>query len=1213
MKKEIGASAGVLALAAVLLHTQSNSGQEKSAGSSDIAQTHSRVQPAAGEERREGPWIATRAFFNTDEAPISRAEQAADGPCVGFDPQFTLSCLAVPGAPVDEDKLRSFLGAPAHSADTTWAVIASVADPSHTRLALFLDRQIEALQRSLQDSHWNFAGQWLPWGDRFEGTEGDINGRRRQRRLQRDQERLPGVLVFQRAASDDGDRDLLFVFLVPETPTLGIAGPPFYAAERLANALTRSPSRIGLLAPSFSGSFGSLTTLVQQWNLSQPDLEIKGAVYGGSISSREVANQFTAATNLSFHSGIAASSDNAGGLCAVLHKYGIPESQAAYVHEDQTVYGSSYHEQRQSSDRKKHRKNSKKEPAAQAEKPAQAAAADACQIPQYAFPRDISHLRDIYQDEPAAVAPGKKDQTGGVAFSLKDPSSGEDSVPAFSQAQTPLSQDAVIKTIVDDLSRRRTRLVYIVATNVLDTLFLARVIRRECPDTRVLNGNPDVLFVSAASQSSLTGTLFLSTYPMFFEGDEWTTNGTKGTERVVFPSPAFQGLYNVTQALLSGIGSQKADPAGDNFRGYRQLGNARRHPALWLLTLNRSGFMPIDQIEEFERGQKPPEERDRWFAHDPSAISVARPMPLFDTPPRNWFTAAAVITAFSVVASLILLGCNFSPSFRPPVCFALGHPFLTARLILITGAALALAELHWIVYLPIWLSDFEPGNWRPLMLAAGLVGALLPLGSVAAIWMNKRPRRPDARAIFYLLAPFFVFLVLTSAWAWSCTQSGSVAGFLFRFRALEIDSGSSPAVPFLVLGLAALFGCLFYFKRYTRAGWARPRLKLPVSPYFDNLNRCYRDLNQQLVWPVKAEPHAWRTQAVISSALFVACALGLWRFAFAIETLPYNYALVIGISIVMVCLVRTCYDLWVLWRKLGHVLELIDVFPLRTAFKRISRNWPRRPIWGSQRLSQPFVGTQMLIALQKRQRVLATAEAANDTARFSQVILMRFGARGNRTALVPEVRQLALPVSTGATAAQPSLAPVAKVEPYIQPGFLEQRRAYEKQCAIFARTIMERDLLTFWKDDIADGPYSTSNSPDVRPHCSEFVTLQISKYLIYVVRQIQAIAWCASMGLVMLMFLLNSYDPQAPILLGRFLALAFIIIAFVIFRVFAGMERNAILSRVSGTKPGELNHQFWIQLVGLGILPLLGALIHLFPSAASFVYSWVAPSVAALH
>jgi hypothetical protein len=61
------------------------------------------------------------------------------------------------------------------------------------------------------------------------------------------------------------------------------------------------------------------------------------------------------------------------------------------------------------------------------------------------------------------------------------------------------------------------------------------------------------------------------------------------------------------------------------------------------------------------------------------------------------------------------------------------------------------------------------------------------------------------------------------------------------------------------------------------------------------------------------------------------------------------------------------------------------------------------------------------------------------------------------------------------------------------------------------------------------------------------------------------------------------------------------------------MERNPILSTMAHTTAGELSGEFWLQLLALGGLPLLGVLGHMFPSVSHFLFQWIAPSVEAAH
>jgi hypothetical protein len=64
---------------------------------------------------------------------------------------------------------------------------------------------------------------------------------------------------------------------------------------------------------------------------------------------------------------------------------------------------------------------------------------------------------------------------------------------------------------------------------------------------------------------------------------------------------------------------------------------------------------------------------------------------------------------------------------------------------------------------------------------------------------------------------------------------------------------------------------------------------------------------------------------------------------------------------------------------------------------------------------------------------------------------------------------------------------------------------------------------------------------------------------------------------------------------GSMLAL-FAVLATIIFYVYAQMHRDATLSHVTNTKPGELGSDFWFKVLGFGLAPLLGLLTTVFPS-----------------
>ena len=1195
MRRTLGGSAGFLALLAVVLHTQFGGDAERTA-SSPTANSKPSPPTAQSDQPVDGPWIATQAFFNV------RSRRAFD-PAKPV-PRETRELLATltssDGVIQDPGKLRDLLGVPADLARySNWSIITTAADPRHTRLSLFFDRQIEAIERSLQPLGWEFATQWLPWNDPFNSEENDIGERRHQRWLERQQEEFPGVLVFRHAPEHhDFPPRALFVFIVPETPISGINGPSFFAAMRLAQELSTGKNQIGLLAPSFSGSFDSLARALDACakNSWTERHALHPIVYGGSISSREHAEAFANKTHLTFYSGIAATEDYETAFKHLIDLYQIPRDQAAYLVEDESAFSGSF-----------------------ATPPHEGDA-----IPRFVFPRDIDHLRNAYRD--AVTGPGGDRQSApgaAIDFSIKDPNVGEDGIPTFSDKQTPLSQDAAVAAITSELKRRHTRMVYIAATNSLDALFLARLVRQNSPDVRVLFGSGEILFVTAATDSALTGTLFLSTYPMFFSGDDWLDRLRMNRDRIQFAAPEFQGFFNVTQMLVAGLGAARRDQL--ELRGYGQFRDespqsAGAHPGLWLLSLTRSGVRPIDLLDENDA------QHSRWF----NETLASNPLvPQDEPPPFEWRLTVILLSVAIFAGSFVLLGCNVDDLVSRPMWLALtdGYPY---RLLALLGACLSASALEWLLSYPVWRAILLPASRQNLSTVQIWIAALAALAFLAPVltlaYIVYRKWREGVcphelfgfgiRGAIYAAVTISVFLVVIATWANTCVQQRTEAtAFLFRYRALEIFSGVSPALPLAILSVQFFLFSMFYFKRYTRAGLGRPRLSL-VTLDWPALKHRHEELEKQVLAPVRLDWPEWlrRTLVAILAVGASLVVLDAAKDVKALEVWPYNAALLAALGLALFSIAVNCYDLTMLWRHVRRMLAQIELLPLKTALERVSRDWPRQPIWAFHRsVSRQLLDQQMLHSLHDRQ-VLGRPQQAP----------MVQASAGHATAAT------AAPLLTHDPSAQFARFVEVTFHPHRdnpkpnQAGhFIERQVAalqeYEIESCQIAQEILVDDLAPVWRASVNEDLESTDDYSKQPPaqkflrHSSDFVMLQLSRYIVYTVEQTRRIMLHISVGFLMLTLVLSSYPLQGPLAVSRFVAVLFLAVGLVVVRVLAGMERHPILSKISRTKPGELNREFWVQLITVGALPLVGVLAHLFPSISRFLFSWVAPSVEALH
>src|SRR5262249_10767909 len=151
-----------------------------------------------------GPWTATRAFFNDSSA----AEQIT--------PDKVRTLISAAGLSADCKALWSdTLGLHSANEFKKWAVVATVADPAHSRFQLFFDQQIASIKLAAANRGWEFAAQWLPWRDGPD-TKSGIEEKLKERQLERDQEALPGILIFRHwpASTKDSRTDVLFVLVV---------------------------------------------------------------------------------------------------------------------------------------------------------------------------------------------------------------------------------------------------------------------------------------------------------------------------------------------------------------------------------------------------------------------------------------------------------------------------------------------------------------------------------------------------------------------------------------------------------------------------------------------------------------------------------------------------------------------------------------------------------------------------------------------------------------------------------------------------------------------------------------------------------------------------------------------------------------------------------------------------------------------------------------
>jgi len=183
---------------------------------------------------------------------------------------------------------------------------------------------------------------------------------------------------------------------------------------------------------------------------------------------------------------------------------------------------------------------------------------------------------------------------------------------------------------------------------------------------------------------------------------------------------------------------------------------------------------------------------------------------------------------------------------------------------------------------------------------------------------------------------------------------------------------------------------------------------------------------------------------------------------------------------------------------------------------------------------------------------------------------------------------------------------------------------FQRALASTAGCVMRNVILPAWQADTEsllcvpgskDTPADSSKTASLPEHvraAEEFFLLPYMGFIQNTLGRIRTIALSIVSLFVAVTLAVSSYpfDPL-PVIGAVFLVLFVLVGAIVIF-TYAEMCRDATLSHVANTTPGELGWDFWVKMIGLGAGPFLGLLTTLFPSMTDFIVSVLQPGAEAI-
>ena len=1127
-------------------------------------------------------------------------------------------------------------------------VIATVPNPIFTHLPLMLDRSIEIIQQAAQDNNYSYDSSWLPWSE--DKSYDRLADQSEADDAQSFQQKQPGVVVFRNSLSTDksylpksaGLAELtgLAVFVVSELPTGGLNQDQFDNAlawiERLGGLTPEKGLKI--LGPTFSGSLPSLYRGLHLPRLKDFQGRKNITISSGSVSSDSYYAWFKgrmADENLgSFQVAMEGDSVMVDRLCRYIDQQGYRTDSVVFLSEDETAFGSEKTFEQTNSYEQAFRP-----------KEFHNFGNEFCNYsggPTYLYyPRDIATLRSAYEQQSIFSTGKQNSQTANSSSTtlrgdLSEPSSSEhDTVRTYGGQLTPLAQESILLAITDVLKEKNIQFVVLRSTSTLDQIFLSQFLRRSTPDVRIVLDGADLLFRRGAEGASLRGVMLLSTYPLLIWEQDWTATKLDGSGESyrMFGEDVAEGQYIAARGLFPDRGSNVriANYAPPAWARLTVNADEDKRPATWLTVIGHRQFWPVAVLnaqtlpgEKMNSILQTSSERSRDPHH--SLISIAGdPHPLHPLP----VDFRGLLILGSIWGLLHFLWCWRGSISPVPSPFRLAYFAPVPRwqyAALIGFGTAVIASTAVLLASTSGLLRWQLGE-NNVWVSAVVVWIILLAGIGCALnyrmppMVNDRFTEADARLSKLAAAGAAVLFVCAyCAYHWMLLVNLTVANRIPLFwRSIHLLSGVSPLLPQLMLAVGFYGWFWLCLRGLSLFGDDRPQLpsvaelpKMNGKPVMATFS-CEEAGN-----PIESEAlPLGKSYLAMLAPIFVIVVVICYillrdPWLRTLGERAFGISIFVWLVISLTMILTDTAQCWLTWLQLRELLVHLDRLPVRrTLYALQGLSW--RSVWAmsgnvlAERYS--LISRQLEALRHLRNRLeewkpetVAETKNRNDLEKkiddcfennIPKLVTWYVALNGEPVTTVSALTDIQKEfASIGAQALSTILLPLWRTE---------------KDSLIFSRPDP--------KDKDSDKGSGPVISKDVKAHvlaAEEFFVLPYVGFIQNILGRIRTIVLGSLILFVATTLAMSSYpfDPL-PVLGGIFLAV-FVIIGTTMILIYAGMHRDATLSYITGSQPGELGGEFWRQLITFGIGPLLGLLTTLFPSITDFVVSWLQPSAQAI-
>jgi hypothetical protein len=460
-----------------------------------------------------------------------------------------------------------------------------------------------------------------------------------------------------------------------------------------------------------------------------------------------------------------------------------------------------------------------------------------------------------------------------------------------------------------------------------------------------------------------------------------------------------------------------------------------------------------------------------------------------------------------------------------------------------------------------------------------------PVSSATEYWLITIPEAVLAGAI----CAVFLGIVL---------HTDYLTGYFFAYRTLLLTSGVSPLTPILILSAGYFYWAWIHMRR---EGWIAARRELHTQAPEDaqaHINRVNEALENIF------SKHVWRP-ALLFIVLWLVIAEP-WSTFRTIEPRSYDfiYCLEFGVFYWMMALCWTQF-IWS-WKHFRVFLQWLERNPIRNAFSRLQKEITWVPLVSRLREHSLFISTRCWDAL----RALCGFQLPPDPGNSRREHHIR-----RLATLQEQIKPLADEVDVLGKTLECRIAKNEIIDG--SPEYADLQRRLDDVARIVLQDLEEHE----WKGD-SDSirrEEALEKAKELTPEKrliilkEEFVAYRYLVYMRYVFRQLSNLLGFVVAAFILSIISLQSYPFQGHrwIVFSSFYVFAALGVWIAI--VFAQIDRDAVLSRLTDTNRNELGKTFFFRLAQYGALPLITVLATQFPWVNRLFFSWVRPALDILH